>query len=125
MSRQVVIEGITAFSIFVLTVVAVSSLWIYPVWLTITLLVGCVLIMKFSHRKDDLIFFYVPLVLGPIGEVFCVRAGAWEYSQPAFLGLPIWLPLLWGLAGLVVARLVAVISKVIQNTPVDSNELSA
>ena len=30
--------------------------------------------------------------------------GVWSYTVPQFIELPVWLPLLWGLAGILIAR---------------------
>ena len=56
------------------------------------------------HRRSDVFFYAAGFVLGPLGEMMAVHFGAWQYAKPFFL-VPIWLPFLWGIAGLFVKRL--------------------
>ena len=43
---------------------------------------------------------------GKIGkaEAVAIKFGAWQYSNPTALGVPIWLPLLWGSAIVFIKR---------------------
>lgn len=41
-------------------------------------------------------------VLGPLAEMQGVAAGAWSYAQPNIEGVPAWLFLVWGTAGIFV-----------------------
>jgi hypothetical protein len=79
-------------------------MWAHPVKLT-----GCyVLVSIFAlckwHTKADVFCYVVAAFLGPLGEVVVVYYGAWTYAKPSLL-IPIWLPLLWGVAGLFLRRL--------------------
>ena len=56
------------------------------------------------HERSDVIFYLVAFALGPIGEVFAIYLGAWQYSKPFYL-IPIWLPFLWGISALFVKKL--------------------
>ncbi len=69
--------------------------------LLLTLAVG----MKFWYKKHDVYFFVVGTVLGPIGEVVAIYFGAWQYTNPTFLGIPMWLPIVWGLAAVLIKRI--------------------
>jgi hypothetical protein len=55
------------------------------------------------HTQADLLFYFAALSFGPLGEAISVWSGAWAYSRPSFL-IPLWLPLLWGIAGLFLKR---------------------
>jgi hypothetical protein len=73
------------------------------------LLTGCYLVISVFafirwHTASDIIFYFVAFVLGPAGELCATVFGAWSYAQPFYL-IPTWLPLLWGLAALVVKNL--------------------
>jgi uncharacterized membrane protein YoaT (DUF817 family) len=61
--------------------------------------------VKFWHKKHDIYFFMIGAVIGPLGEIFCVYSGAWRYANPTFLGIPLWLPLAWGLAITLIKRI--------------------
>ena len=39
-------------------------------------------------------------LLGPIAEIIAISSGAWNYALPQVGGVPIWLFLLWGIAGI-------------------------
>lgn len=53
----------------------------------------------------DWSFALVAALAGPAVEAALVALGAFDYTEPDLLGLPIWLPALWANGGLVVRRL--------------------
>jgi hypothetical protein len=61
--------------------------------------------LKFWHRKDDVVFFMTGAVIGPIGETVCISFGTWQYVNPTMIGIPVWLPLAWEIAAILVKRL--------------------
>jgi hypothetical protein len=90
--------------VYGLCIALASALWAYPVKLT-----GCyVLISIFTllkwHTRVDVVSYATAAVLGPLGEAFAVHFGAWAYTKSSFL-IPVWLPLLWGIAGFFLRRL--------------------
>ena len=44
-------------------------------------------------------------VLGPLGEILISATGAFDYANPDFAGIPMWLPALWANGGLLIRRL--------------------
>ncbi|NQT88632.1 hypothetical protein HQ560_17840 [bacterium] len=72
-----------------------------PALLSAVLLVtaGAIIVLR-GHRA--LAVYVVGAIIGPAAETFGIRAGAWAYAQPAFLGIPLWLPFAWGLAAVLV-----------------------
>lgn len=81
-----------------------SALWKNPVILTSSyVFISFVVLIKW-HTKADVIAFITAAVLGPLGESFAIRYGAWAYSKSIFI-IPMWLPLLWGIAGTFLRRL--------------------
>ena len=89
--------------IFALAIGLTSLLWRRPVVLTICLaLLSAILLYKW-HTKSDLVFYFVPFVLGPLAEGIIIYFGAWQYSKPVYL-IPIWLPVLWGIAVLFIKK---------------------
>ena len=87
-------------SIYALCILLASLLWSSPVILTGCYLFNGVLMLYRWHSKTNLLFFFVAFLVGPLGEAIAVRSGAWTYAKPISL-VPLWLPLLWGIAGLV------------------------
>ena len=97
-------NAVIALGVYVLCAVLVCFLWTKPMLLT-----GCYLVISVFafirwHTASDIIFYFVAFVLGPAGELCATVFGAWSYAQPFYL-IPTWLPLLWGLAALVVKNL--------------------
>lgn len=74
-------------------------LWQRPLWLLAAYAVLSAAMLWRWHRPADLAFYAVPAVLGPLGEMFAIYHGAWEYARPLVL-IPIWLPPAWGCAAL-------------------------
>jgi hypothetical protein len=73
--------------------------WQHEILVTIGLLVVLsVFMLEREHRKHVPIFMYAAL-FGPISEAICIASGAWSYTNAQFLIIPLWLPLVWGMAG--------------------------
>lgn len=68
-------------------------------------------VFMFFHKKEDLVFYITGAVLGPTGEIICIFFGVWIYNNPLFLGIPLWLPLLWGFVFLMARRIRDVVFK--------------
>jgi hypothetical protein len=74
-------------------------LWQYELLAAAGLLIVLYVFMQIrEHRKHLPIFLYAAL-FGPISEIICIYAGAWSYTNAQFLVIPLWLPLVWGMAG--------------------------
>ena len=63
----------------------------------------------FWHGERDILIFVIGAVLGTLGEYICRKLGFWRYHYPFFrsIGLPISLPLAWGLSAVIVGRVAA------------------
>ncbi len=55
------------------------------------------------HRKDDIVPGVMAAVFGTAMETACIMAGNWHYSAAMF-GTPLWLPLCWFNAFLIMRR---------------------
>lgn len=78
---------------------AVVALWWNEPNLT-TLILGLLVLGMFalSPRRTTLAAFLIGAIGGPLSEVVAVHFGAWSYADAQFFGIPVWLPLIWGLA---------------------------
>ena len=85
---------------------AVSLYWRTNLFLTAILLVETAAAMYLFGKKEDVFFFLGGFAGGPIAEIIAVSTGAWKYSNPTFLGIPLWLPFLWGMAVFLIRRIV-------------------
>lgn len=93
------LRAVSYLPIYVVCIAPAALLWNQPVVLALVYAVTSVLLLAWRHSTTDLVYFFVPFFLGPAGEIFAVRGGAWEYSAHTST-LPIWLPFVWGIAGL-------------------------
>lgn len=76
-------------------------------FITSVLVVGVlVLLWTQSFSRESVLMFLVVGILGFFAESLVVTNGAWVYQSQHLLGLPVWLPLLWGSVGIVSIRLV-------------------
>ncbi len=101
-------SGIELFSNIGLSAIGLSFILFFyanNVFLTALLLLMLFFILKFWHRKYDIYFFVSGAVIGPIAEVIAVQYGVWQYANPSILGIPVWLPIAWGSAVVLIKRM--------------------
>lgn len=55
--------------------------------------------------KKNFTFYILGAIFGSLAEITPIYFGAWTYSNPTAIGIPIWLPLAWGKAALLIKRL--------------------
>lgn len=82
--------------LFFFAILALLFLYQYDILLTFILLVAWGIALIFWHTKRDFVYFATAAVAGPIVEIICVKFGVWTYGNPTFLGIPLWLPVVWG-----------------------------
>jgi hypothetical protein len=61
----------------------------------------------FWRGERDILIFIIGGVLGTVGEYTCMKLGFWQYHYPFLrsIGVPISLPLAWGLSAVIVGRI--------------------
>ena len=61
----------------------------------------------FRHSRKDIVMFTVGAILGTTGEFICMKLGFWHYHHPRLrsIGLPLSLPLAWGLSTVMIVSL--------------------
>ena len=62
----------------------------------------------------NVLVYGVGAVVGSSVEIVCSGAGAWHYAQPSFLGIPLWLPVAWGFAPVMMLAIAETLRKAIQ-----------
>jgi hypothetical protein len=60
------------------------------------------LLLGLARRREALLLFATGVVLGPVCEAIPNAAGAFVYALPQIFGMPSWLPLAYGIFGLLV-----------------------
>ena len=85
--------------------IVVFFLWSRPHILLLAIcLFSALVILQGKHRKKELHIFIAVGLTGPIAEMIAIWGGAWSYTIPLFLGVPLWLFPLWGVAGIFIYR---------------------
>ncbi len=90
---------------FCVLVTSVALLWRNNLLLFIVALVECLIALALWHSRLDVSFFLIIALLGSLAEAVFVRFGAWHYTNPTLLGVPLWFPLAFGTTGLIGGRL--------------------
>ena len=100
-----------------------------PLLLTgVLIATGAVLGASFWRRIPVIILYLSGAILGPLGETIGVRSGAWQYSSPMFLGIPLWLPFAWGAMTVLIRAVSDTITKMANHqhsSPADSPKQAA
>ena len=100
-TKQLIYELILSIT----AVLSVIFLWQNNIGTFTILTILWILAMFLWHKKIDIITFIVGAIIGPIVEVSCIAMGVWSYANPSFIGIPLWLPILWGLATVLTRRI--------------------
>ena len=87
------------------------TFWQYNIFAALVALVASLIGIKYFHRKEDNIAFFISFFVGPLSEISAVYAGVWSYSAPFAQGIPLWLPFLWGQVVVVTLRSTKVLAK--------------
>jgi hypothetical protein len=69
---------------------------------------GSLAAVRVARREapGDWVYVVIAAVLGPLAEAVISALGAFDYENPDFAGIPIWLPSLWANGGLLIRRLI-------------------
>jgi uncharacterized membrane protein YoaT (DUF817 family) len=103
--RELLIELLVALTAFSVLATSVALLWRDNRLLLLVALAECLLALALWHNRLDVSFFLIIAVLGSLAEAVFVRSGAWQYTNPTLLGVPLWFPLAFGTTGLIGGRM--------------------
>ena len=84
---------------------AVSLLWSKPYVLALVLIFISTIKLIISKSKEALILFLVVGFSGALAEAIAIFFGTWMYAKLQLFGIPIWLPVLWGLAAITIRNI--------------------
>src|SRR5947209_6181959 len=87
------------------TLFLTAVLWHYPVALIALLLVTAAAIVTIRPNATSLVVYATAFVFGPLAEAVSIKTGAWAYDSNHVLGIPVWLPFVWGNAGLFILNM--------------------
>ena len=92
----------------IIAVLALSNVvlfWKNSLLLVLLLAVLSILMIGIGKIKEDFYLYIITFFVGPLTEAIGIVFGAWAYSQPDIIGIPYWLPFVWGNAGIFIKRL--------------------
>lgn len=87
------------------TLLLTGFLWRRPFVLVPLLALIAVAMVRIEKHKSAIYIYVVAFCAGPLSEALVIYFGAWAYAEPYILGVPLWLPFIWGNAGLFIHRL--------------------
>jgi len=87
------------------TLFLTAVLWRYPVALIALLLVTAAVIYRIRPSATSVVVYATAFVFGPAAEAVSITTGAWAYDSNNILGVPVWLPFVWGNAGLFILNM--------------------
>jgi len=82
----------------------------------LSLVLIAIIMLGINYNKRDIIFYLAIFISGPLAESIGIQNGLWTYSDPLIFGIPIWLPFVWGNAGLYMLRLLEMIRAIKSET---------
>lgn len=83
---------------------SVARLWQHGGWLLGVLLAIAAAMLLLRRSWHEFRTFAFCSLAGAAAEMVAIHGGAWTYGAPDGMGIPIWLPVLWGIAGVFVVR---------------------
>ena len=99
----------TTLLLSILSLLLVLFLWENNLLLFILLMIIGILMLLINKSKTELIVFLFFGFSGAIAEAIAIYCGIWEYANSSFLGIPIWLPVLWAIASIYMLRVASFI----------------
>ncbi len=94
-----------------LSLISVAFLWEHNLALSLILVILAIIMLLTKRSTKELKTFIICALSGAIAESLAVMMGAWSYTNPDIVGIPMWLPILWGIAAIFMVRLYSHIRK--------------
>ncbi len=114
MAKQAVRELLVTVILTAISTAAYFVLWKNSLVVTAFLAAYSVFLFFFlKAKRNDVVMFLVGAITGPGVEIIAISFGIWSYARPDFLGIPMWLPLVWGMFYFLTWRIAKLIMKLI------------
>ena len=96
-----------------------ASLAIFLFWkdtlLTTLILIFFAILINIKSKIYDIVYFVVISILVTIVESFTNSSGAWVYSNQNIMNFPYWLPLYWGMGGVVTKDTYLILKNILES----------
>jgi len=112
LTKKIEKELILDLILFCLGLTEISLFYMNNFLLIILLLITWLIGIKLWYEDYDIYFLLTGAVIGTVGEIVCIHFGVWTYTNPTFLGVPVWLPLAWGLTTILIKRIAQIFVKI-------------
>ena len=99
-----------------LVVLISEILLLYYLWENNTILtillsaISFLVLINFSNMQERILYFAC-FFLGPAFDLILVPRGVWTYANPSIFGVPIWLPVTYGLGAVMIVKIATAVSK--------------
>lgn len=100
----------------ILSLVFICTLYGHPYILLLALTALSAVFLLLHKKMAYLYVFAITAFFGPLAEAVAIYFGAWTYAIPQFIGIPVWLPVLWGLAGVFIVRVLNRVAPLLENS---------
>lgn len=87
-----------------ISLMSVALLWCHNIILFALLLIMAAALFLIERSNSEIKTFLFCAICGMTAEYIAISFGAWNYQNPNFFNIPIWLPLLWGIASVFIVR---------------------
>ena len=90
-------DFLIGFLIYVLNTLLIYYLWQNNIALTVIFIVISAFVLLKWADKEERIVYFASFVLGPIFDLILIPRGVWAWGNPSLFGIPLWLPLSYGI----------------------------
>ena len=90
-------DMLIGFLIYVLNILVLYYLWQNNAALTVIFIVMSAFVLLKWVNKEERIVYFASFILGPILDIILIPRGVWSWGNPSLFGIPLWLPLSYGI----------------------------
>lgn len=107
-------EMFIGFLVFVIDILFFYFFWESNIVLTALLLTMSAVVLIWLSSKEEKILYFICFVLAPVFDLILVPGGAWTYGNPFIFGIPLWLPVGYGLSTVMIVKIGNSIARLIK-----------
>jgi uncharacterized membrane protein YoaT (DUF817 family) len=102
--KKKLLRSVIKVGLFLIGVFSIAYLYKYN-WLLSGILITVFLVgVRCKPDKYDILFFIGGALAGSFGEIICINSQCWQYANPTFLSIPLWIPFAWGTMAVLIKR---------------------
>lgn len=102
--KRILKAFIYSFIMGIISLYSVAYFWVYPLWLTLGLIIISIILLLITRKKEDILLYITCGMAGAAAEYIAISSGAWSYSGFTNGLIPYWLPFLWGIAAIFIKK---------------------